>query len=101
MPWVPGQSGNPEGGRLKARRFSTILERALVQEDLKAEADHRIRQGIEKIMDKIAAGDLASFQTLADRSDGKPAQTIQGSDGGPLIVEVMKYSEEKKDGDTG
>ena len=78
MPWQPGQSGNPEGGRLKARRVATILERALTQEDLKAEEDHRIRQGIEKMLDKVAQGDLAAFQAIADRTDGKPAQTIVG-----------------------
>ena len=78
MPWQPGQSGNPEGGRLKARRFAAILDRALTQEDLKAEEDHRIRQGIEKLLDKVAAGDLPAIQALADRTDGKPAQTLLG-----------------------
>ena len=78
MPWQPGQSGNPEGGRLKARRFSNILDRALAQEDLKAEEDHRIRQGIEKLLDKVATGDLYAIQALADRTDGKPAQTVRG-----------------------
>lgn len=86
MPWQKGQSGNPEGGRLKARRFATILERALTQEDLKAEEDHRIRKGIEKLLDKVADGDLASLQTLADRTDGKPAQsmTLSGDPENPL-----------------
>ena len=88
MPWQPGQSGNPEGGRLKARRFATILERVLTQEDLKAEEDHRIRQGIDKLLDKVATGDLPAIQTLADRTDGKPAQTIQGpgDDGAHKII---------------
>ena len=80
MPWQPGQSGNPEGGRLKARRFANILDRVLTQEDLRKEEDHRIRKGLEKLLEKIADGDLASIQFLADRTDGKPAQqlTIDG-----------------------
>ena len=77
---------------MKARRFATILERALIQEDLKAEEDHRVRKGIEKILDKIAEGDLASFQTLADRSDGKPAQsvTLAGDPENPVVTKVIR-----------
>ena len=75
---------------MKARRFATILERALTQEDLKADEDHRIRQGIEKLLDKVATGDLPAIQTLADRTDGKPAQalTVTGDPENPLQSRV-------------
>lgn len=96
MPWKPGQSGNPEGARIKARRISTILDRALAQEDLKAEEDHRIRKGIEKMLDKISEGDLAAFQTIADRTEGKPAQQI---DHGNANGEPFKIQFDSPDGD--
>lgn len=95
MTWKPGQSGNPEGARVKARRVAVILDRALAQEDLKADEDHRIRKGIEKMLDKVAEGDLASFQAIADRSDGKPAQAITGADGGPLVIIQATAHDEK------
>jgi uncharacterized lipoprotein YmbA len=71
---------------LKARRFATILDRALAQEDLKAEMDHRLRKGIEKQLDKCAEGDLAALQAIADRLDGRPAQsvTVAGDAENPL-----------------
>ena len=67
-----------------------ILDRALAQEDLKAEEDHRIRKGIEKVLDKVAEGDLPSIQLLADRTDGKPAQQIDlgNADGQPFVLKV-------------
>ena len=67
-----------------------ILDRALAQEDLEAEQDHRIRKGIEKVLDKVAEGDLPSIQLLADRTDGKPAQQIElgNTDGQPFVLKV-------------
>lgn len=90
--WLPGQSGNPEGAGSKKRRFAAILERAMVQEDLKAEQDHRLRKGIEKTLDKAAEGDLPSIVMLADRLDGKPAQdvTVAGDEERPLFATITR-----------
>jgi hypothetical protein len=42
----------------------------------------------------IRAGtDTASFREIADRLDGKPAQSITGEDGGPIQVIVQKFSD--------
>lgn len=49
----------------------------MIQEESKAEADHRLRKGIEKVLDKVADGDLAAINLLADRLDGKPAQSVE------------------------
>ena len=58
---------------------------------MKPEDEHRIRKGIEKMLDKIAEGDLAAFQTIADRTDGKPTQALEhsGPDGEPIAVSVQ------------
>ena len=80
---------------MKARRVAAILDRALTQEALKPEEDHRIRKGIEKMLDKIAEGDLASFQVIADRTDGKPAQQVNlgNADGEPFVVKFDSADE--------
>ena len=73
MAWVKGQSGNPEGP-VKAKRFYSALDRAIVQEDGK-----RLRDAAEKLLDLAAEGEPWAVQMLADRLDGKPAQTVLGS----------------------
>lgn len=100
MTWKPGESGNPQGARVKARRFSTILERALLQEDLKAEEDHRLRKGIEKTLDKAADGDLPALQMIADRLDGKPKQTtvLASPDEGEEGVKELSITLKKPSG---
>jgi hypothetical protein len=58
-------------GNKGARLIEEAIRRAIAQEDGK-----RIREGVEKLLDKVAEGDLAAFNILADRLDGKPNQSI-------------------------
>lgn len=92
MPWQPGQSGNPEGGRLKARRFANMLDRAITQDELKPEENQRLRMAIEKVLSKASEGDLASIQLLAERLDGKAVQPISGEEGGPVVVQILRHA---------
>ena len=74
-PWQPGQSGNP-GGRPKGYiPFATVLRRQL------AKADRRNKTQLEKVADKVIAmalkGDMDAVRWIADRTDGKVAQSIQ------------------------
>jgi hypothetical protein len=93
-----GQSGNPVGGPPNAKVFNETLRRAIKQEDGK-----RVRECVEKLLDRAAVGEPWAVQMLADRLDGKPHQAITGVDGGPLVVEIVKFSgdnherEERKD----
>lgn len=82
MPFEPGQSGNPAGSQ-KLKRFYNALDRAIVQDDSK-----RLRAAAEKLLDLAAAGESWATQMLADRLDGKPAQTIQGpgDDGAHKVI---------------
>jgi hypothetical protein len=81
--WKPGQSGNPEGGRIK-KKYKEAIERALT---MLGEGDP------DKIRTKIAAvhigralgGDMAATKELYDREDGKVTQTIAGDDNLPPI----------------
>ena len=70
MPFEPGKSGNPNGtGGPKI--FQAALERAMAQDDGK-----RLREAVEKMLDAAASGEVWAIQFLADRLDGKAAQTV-------------------------
>lgn len=38
---------------------------------------------------KAIAGDTQAAKDIADRLDGKPAQTIQGPDGGHVVIKLV------------
>jgi hypothetical protein len=70
MPFEPGKSGNPNGTG-GPKRFQAAVERALAQDDGK-----RLREAVEKMLDAAAAGEVWAIHFLADRLDGKAAQTV-------------------------
>ena len=76
----PGQSGNPSG-KHKNKQFIDALNRAIAQDDGK-----RLRDAAEKLLDLAAAGEQWAVQMLADRLDGKPAQTILGDPDEPIKI---------------
>lgn len=91
MPWQPGESGNPNGANVKAKRFFAALDRAIAQDDSK-----RLRDAAETLLDKAAAGEPWALQMLADRLDGKPSQQLEhtGADGKDLIVKLVSADED-------
>lgn len=64
------------------RLITDALRRAAAQN-----AD-KLKEACEKIIENAANGDLASFNVLADRLDGKPAQALNigGQEDNPLLV---------------
>lgn len=72
MLWEPGQSGNPKGAPKKEKRFLTMLERAIAQDDAK-----RLRAAAEKLLDLAAEGEQWAVEMLAERLDGKATQDIK------------------------
>ena len=72
--WKPGQTGNPGGRPAGYLPFAPMLRRALLK------ADRRNRTQMEKIAEKVVAmaaqGDMDAVRWLADRVDGKVAQSI-------------------------
>lgn len=77
MAWEKGQSGNPSGGKQRARPFREALRMqiAAAGEDQKALRD--VAQGL---LDKAKAGDVQAIKEIADRLDGKVTQPIGGDD---------------------
>lgn len=69
MTWEKGKSGNPSG-RPAEQQITTLIRRACVQEDWK-----RVRRGVEKVLDAVAAGEQWAINFVADRMDGKPHQS--------------------------
>ena len=69
MPFAPGQSGNPDGTKTP-KRFMAALTRAIAQDDGK-----RLRETAETLLTKASEGEPWAVQMLADRLDGKAAQT--------------------------
>lgn len=64
------------------RILSDTLRRAITQ------SPDKLRNAIDKLLDKAEDGDLASFREIWDRLEGKPAQslTIAGDEENPLEV---------------
>lgn len=84
--------GNQNAAR--ARIFRDAIKWALEHYE-NEEPLSKLIEGPEKALRKMCLaqvkkaaedGDLASFRELADRVDGKPAQTIAGDDENPLTV---------------
>ena len=87
MPFVKGQSGNP-GGRGIDKPF---LE-ALRMEINKAGTDHKsLRRVAAKLIEKAENGDMNAIKELADRLDGRPAQTVQGDPERPVTVARIEH----------
>ena len=82
MPFEPGQSGNPAGGA-KIKKFYAALDRAIAQDDSK-----RLREAAEKLLTLASTGEPWAVQMLADRLDGKAAQslTVAGDGDAPLLI---------------
>ena len=54
------------------RQFGEALQRAIKQDDGK-----RLRGAAEKLLDLADSGEAWAVRELADRLDGKPAQSVQ------------------------
>lgn len=76
MPFKKGQSGNPSG-KPADYKFLAALTRAIAQDDGK-----KLRKSAEGLLDLASKGEPWAIKELADRLDGRPAQTVQGPGAG-------------------
>ena len=78
-----GQLGNKNATK-EHRLITSALRRAVVQNP------DKLRTACEKVLDDAVEGNLAAFTVLADRIDGKPAQTnvLEGGDN-PIITKIV------------
>ena len=98
-PWQPGVSGNP-GGAPKGKRISTWMVELgqLTQTQLKkAERGLPVngKIALARIRAAMNAGSKqgnGATEIILDRTEGKVVQKLEGSDGGPLVVQVVSYA---------
>ena len=87
MAFEKGKSGNP-GGRPKEKPFAEALRMELAA----AGKDHKALRLIARNLIALACKDEATampaIREIADRMDGKVAQTVEGEDGGPIKLVV-------------
>lgn len=85
MPFEPGNTEQKKGDHTKSRRIKQRLIAELEEAD-----EHgitRLAKATKALVDRAIAGDVAAFNAIADRVDGKPAQPVVGGDedeGGPI-----------------
>jgi hypothetical protein len=81
--------GAPVGNQnaAKSRAFYGALQRAIAQDDGK-----RLRDAAEKLLDLAAQGEAWAVKELADRLDGKSAQsvTVAGDPENPLAIQKIE-----------
>lgn len=60
----------------------------MLLEVINADNQKRLRQGMEKILDMAATGDLAAMSFVFDRIDGRPRQAVEmtGDGSGPVVI---------------
>lgn len=81
--------GAPVGNEnWKGYRYRKALERALAHKY--GSVDDGLFALAKVVVGKCEEGDAAMNREVADRFDGKPAQTIQGPEGGPVMVERIE-----------
>lgn len=96
--------GAPAGNQnaAKAKQWTAAIERALerrgnpnIDPDQPIERTPKMK-ALDELADKflgmveLPSTGINGFKELADRLEGKAAQTIQGPDGGPVMVEKIE-----------
>ncbi len=83
------ERGAPEGNQnaKKNRPWAEAVNRALLADDGK-----KLRLLADKLIDRALEGDVTALKEIGDRMDGRAAQAIVGADGGPVIVEVVRFA---------
>lgn len=84
--------GAPLGNQnaAKAKVWRAAIMRALERRKPADERKQAIDELADKLIELVAAGDLAALKEFGDRLDGKPAQAIVGDDDAPPVRTVSR-----------
>ena len=89
-------AGAPKGNQngVKEKRLITDALRRVV-----TQSPGKLKIACEKILDDAMEGNLAAFTVIADRLDGKPAQsvTVSGDEDAPLVTRIERVIQNIKD----
>jgi hypothetical protein len=82
----------PKGAENKDKPFRDALRLEIAD----AGEDHRaLRKVARALLTKAESGDVQAIREIGDRLDGKPAQAIEGPDGGPLKIEIVRFADDQ------
>lgn len=85
--------GNTNGAN--GKRFRLALEKAIAEKSSGQDKWQALVQVADKLVTEAQAGSIPAIKEIADRLDGKSAQSLAltGEDGGPLIIQVLKFAD--------
>jgi hypothetical protein len=86
MTWQPGQTGNPLGQPKTLKPWREAINRAIKRRE---ESDPLALEKLaDKLLSKVAEGDVSAIKEFGDRIDGKPQQAVElsGDAENPLNV---------------
>ncbi len=75
MPWQPGQSGNPEGGK-RPKLWRDAINRAIKRRE--QDDPQALEKLADKLLQAVDQGDVSAIKEFGDRLDGKVPQAIVG-----------------------
>jgi hypothetical protein len=82
-------AGRPPGVQNKDKPYRDALRRAIARAEQNKNDPHALDRIAEKHLARAAAGDVQAIKELADRLDGKPAQSIIGGDDDDPAVKLI------------
>lgn len=96
-PWKKGQSGNPSGRKKGSLDYKTILKRWLeLEEKIKNPVTGEIEFLTQADIITLAQlkearnGNTQAFNSLLDRYEGKPKQSIENSGNSDLTIRIVR-----------
>lgn len=93
----PKERGNNNVHRGKADQKERMVRAALLRH-IDAHPD-KLEKFAGAMIDKASEGDVKAATWCRDTLDGRPVQQIEGPDGGPLMVRILKVAADgTKDG---
>ena len=95
IPYKPGESGNPSGGR-KGKSLTAVL-RELLEQIPKGDTAKLKERIVKALLDKALRGDTRALDIIFDRSDGKVTLPIGGDKENPIYTITVSSEEGKKD----
>lgn len=78
--WKPGESGNLKGRPLDKKYISEALK------DLLANNPDLLKEVVESILKEVKRGNVQAFKELTDRTEGKVADKIEGTENPVTII---------------
>lgn len=54
----------------------------------------KLREVADALVAKGISGDVSAIKEIADRLDGKVPQGLMGEDGGPVVINIVRFADQ-------